>query len=88
MHYCPLRNYTKIFAEMWGVYSLCEILKLGLPDPRNPWIGASHLRNTEISAPDNNVYAFSLTEDKSAGFLKTPVSLKFSDIHFDILCSE
>ncbi len=22
MQYCPLRNYTKNFAEMWGVYSL------------------------------------------------------------------
>ncbi len=22
VQYCPLRNYTKMFAEMWGVYSL------------------------------------------------------------------
>ncbi len=34
------------------------------------------------------VCVFSLIEDKSAGFLKTQVGLKLSDIHFYILFSE
>ncbi len=45
--------------------------------------------DTYLCQPDNHVQALSLsTVDKRACFLKTPASLQFSNLHFNILFSE
>ncbi len=45
--------------------------------------------DTYLCQPDNHVQVLSLsTVDKRACFLKTPASLQFSDLHFNILFSE